>query len=46
MTLFSFVVALEFKRELVMGELRNPRMAALSIAAAAGGMLVPAPSTW
>ena len=42
MTLFFFVVALELKRELVLGELRNPRMAALSIAAAAGGMLVPA----
>jgi Na+:H+ antiporter, NhaA family len=42
MTLFFFVVALELKRELVLGELRHPRMAALSIAAAAGGMLVPA----
>jgi NhaA family Na+:H+ antiporter len=42
MTLFFFVVALELKRELVLGELRNPRTAALSIAAAAGGMLVPA----
>jgi NhaA family Na+:H+ antiporter len=42
MTLFFFVVALELKRELVLGELNNPRMAALSIAAALGGMLVPA----
>jgi NhaA family Na+:H+ antiporter len=42
MTLFFFVVALELKRELVLGELSNPRMAALSIAAALGGMLVPA----
>jgi NhaA family Na+:H+ antiporter len=42
MTLFFFVVALELKRELVLGELKNPRMAALSIAAAAGGMFVPA----
>jgi len=42
MTLFFFVVALELKRELVLGELRNPRIAALSIAAAVGGMLVPA----
>jgi NhaA family Na+:H+ antiporter len=42
MTLFFFVVALELKRELVLGELRNPRMAALSMAAALGGMLVPA----
>lgn len=42
MTLFFFVVALELKRELVLGELRNPRIAALSFAAALGGMLVPA----
>jgi NhaA family Na+:H+ antiporter len=42
MTLFFFLVALELKRELVLGELSNPRMAALSIAAALGGMLVPA----
>jgi NhaA family Na+:H+ antiporter len=42
MTLFFFLVALELKRELVLGELRNPRMATLSIAAAAGGMIVPA----
>jgi NhaA family Na+:H+ antiporter len=42
MTLFFFLVALELKRELVLGELHNPRIAALSIAAALGGMLVPA----
>lgn len=42
MTMFFFVVALELKRELVLGELRNPRVAAMSIAGAAGGMLVPA----
>jgi NhaA family Na+:H+ antiporter len=42
MTLFFFVVALELKRELVLGELSEPRVAALSVAAAAGGMLVPA----
>ncbi|MFL5336854.1 MAG: Na+/H+ antiporter NhaA, partial [Geminicoccaceae bacterium] len=42
MTMFFFVVALELKRELVLGELKNPRVAALSIAAALGGMLVPA----
>ena len=41
-TLFFFVVALELKRELVLGELRSARMAAFSIAAALGGMLVPA----
>jgi len=42
MTLFFFLVALELKRELVLGDLNNPRMAALSIAGALGGMLVPA----
>lgn len=42
MTLFFFLVALELKREFVLGELGHPRVAALSIAAAAGGMLVPA----
>ncbi|MEL4471832.1 Na+/H+ antiporter NhaA [Shewanella algae] len=42
MTIFFFLVALELKRELVLGELNKPRMAALSIAAALGGMVVPA----
>jgi NhaA family Na+:H+ antiporter len=42
MTFFFFVVALELKRELVLGELRNWRLAALSFAGALGGMLVPA----
>ena len=42
MTLFFFVVALELKREIVLGELRNPRLAALPLAAALGGMIVPA----
>lgn len=42
MTLFFFVVALELKRSLVLGELRSPRTAALAIAGALGGMLVPA----
>ena len=42
MTLFFFLVALELKRELILGELKKPRMAALSIAAALGGMIVPA----
>jgi NhaA family Na+:H+ antiporter len=41
MTLFFFVIALELKRELVLGELRNPRIAALPISAAIGGMVVP-----
>jgi NhaA family Na+:H+ antiporter len=42
MTLFFFVVALELKREMVLGELRNPRLAALPLAGAVGGMVVPA----
>lgn len=42
MTLFFFVIALGLKRELVPGELRNPRIAALPIAAALGGMAAPA----
>jgi NhaA family Na+:H+ antiporter len=42
MTLFFFLVALELKRELILGELKHLRMAAFSIAAALGGMLVPA----
>lgn len=42
MTLFFFVVAMELKRELVLGELKAPRLAAFSIAGALGGMLVPA----
>jgi NhaA family Na+:H+ antiporter len=42
MTIFFFVVGLEIKRELVTGELREPRKAALPVVAALGGMLVPA----
>jgi NhaA family Na+:H+ antiporter len=42
MTFFFFVVALELKRELILGELRNPRMTALPFAGALGGMIVPA----
>ncbi|UCE02014.1 MAG: Na+/H+ antiporter NhaA [Candidatus Latescibacterota bacterium] len=42
MVIFFFVVGLEVKRELVVGELRDMRRAALPIAAALGGMLVPA----
>ena len=42
MTLFFFVIGLEIKRELVAGELRDPRKAALPVAAALGGMVVPA----
>ena len=42
MALFFFVVGLELKREILVGELANPRMAALPIVAAIGGMVVPA----
>ena len=42
MTIFFFVVGLEIKREFVLGELRDRRQAALPLAAALGGMLVPA----
>ncbi|MBS4754448.1 Na+/H+ antiporter NhaA [Nocardioides sp. zg-ZUI104] len=42
MTLFFFVVGLEIKYELVHGDLRDPRTAALPIVAAFGGMVVPA----
>jgi len=42
MAIFFFVVGLEIKRELVVGELRDPRAAALPAVAAVGGMVVPA----
>ena len=42
MAVFFFVIGLEVKRELVTGELRDIRKAALPIAAAIGGMVVPA----
>lgn len=42
MGIFFFVVGLEIKRELLAGELANPRKAALPILAAVGGMVVPA----
>lgn len=42
MTLFFFVVGLELKREILVGELAVPRQAALPIVAAMGGMVVPA----
>ena len=42
MTIFFFVVGLEIKYELVHGDLRDPRTAALPIVAAVGGMVVPA----
>jgi NhaA family Na+:H+ antiporter len=42
MVLFFFVIGLEVKREIVIGELRDLKRASLPIAAAIGGMLVPA----
>jgi NhaA family Na+:H+ antiporter len=42
MALFFFVVGLEIKRELVAGELRSPRNAALPVVTALGGMVAPA----
>jgi NhaA family Na+:H+ antiporter len=41
MTLFFFLISLEIKRELVTGDLRRPKAAALPILAAAGGIVVP-----
>jgi Na+:H+ antiporter, NhaA family len=46
MALFFFVVGLEIKRELVCGELRDRRAAALPVVAAAGGMVVPIALFW
>lgn len=42
MTFFFLVIGLEIKREIVKGELRKFRTALLPIAAAIGGMIVPA----
>ena len=42
MAIFFFVVGLEIKRELVVGEFRDPKRAALPAIAALGGMVVPA----
>ncbi len=42
MVIFFFVVGLEVKRELVIGELREFKRALLPVAAALGGMVVPA----
>jgi NhaA family Na+:H+ antiporter len=42
MALFFFFVGLEIKREVLVGELASLKQAALPIAAAIGGMLVPA----
>lgn len=42
MALFFFVVGLELKREILVGELADPKQALLPIIAAVGGMLIPA----
>jgi NhaA family Na+:H+ antiporter len=42
MAVFFFVVGLEIKRELLVGELSSPRQALLPMVAAVGGMVVPA----
>ena len=42
MAVFFFVVGLEIKREVLVGELSTGRQAALPVAAAVGGMIVPA----
>lgn len=42
MTIFFFTVGLEIKREILVGGLSDPKKAALPVAAAVGGMVVPA----
>jgi NhaA family Na+:H+ antiporter len=42
MAVFFFLVGLEIKREILVGELASVRQAALPVAAALGGMIVPA----
>src|ERR671917_2334440 len=42
MAVFFLVVGLEIKREILVGELSSPRRAALPIAAAIGGAVLPA----
>ncbi|GAB2889719.1 Na+/H+ antiporter NhaA [Streptomyces mayteni] len=42
LAVFFFVAGIELKRELVVGELRRPAAALLPVAAAVGGMAVPA----
>jgi len=42
MTIFFFVVSLEIKREILLGDLATRRQAMLPLVAALGGMLVPA----
>lgn len=42
MAVFFFVVGMEIKREVLVGELARPRQAALPVVAATGGAVVPA----
>ena len=42
MALFFFVIGLEVRREFSVGELTNPRRAAIPVAAALGGLVAPA----
>jgi NhaA family Na+:H+ antiporter len=42
LAIFFFVAGLELKREFVAGDLRDPRRAAVPVAAAFGGVVVPA----
>jgi NhaA family Na+:H+ antiporter len=42
MVLFFLLVGLEIKREIVQGELKDPRASGFAIAAAIGGMVLPA----
>ncbi len=42
MAVFFLVIGLEIKREILVGELSSPRQAALPIAAALGGAVIPA----
>ncbi len=41
MPIFFFLIGLEIKRELVIGELSDPKKVVLPVAAAAGGVIVP-----
>lgn len=42
MTIFFFYIGMEIKKEIVVGELKEPQKAALPILAALGGMVIPA----
>jgi NhaA family Na+:H+ antiporter len=46
MAVFFLLAGLEIKRELLAGELSSPKQAALPIACAIGGMIVPATFYW